>query len=181
GDGIVSGYARNQLRTRRNGRRARPRQARPRQATGAEGQDRMEMHIVADAEAGAKVVADVFTRTLQAAGDTGAVLGLATGSSPVPAYEELIRRHREDGLSFARSRAFLLDEYVGLPAGHEQSYHRFIRENFTSHVDIDDAAVVSPDGTAVDPVAEAASYDRRLQEAGGVDLQILGIGSNGHI
>ena len=141
----------------------------------------MEIHIVADAEAGAKVVADVFTRTLQAAGDTGAVLGLATGSSPVPAYEELIRRHREDGLSFARSRAFLLDEYVGLPAGHEQSYHRFIRENFTSHVDIDDAAVVSPDGTAVDPVAEAASYDRRLQEAGGVDLQILGIGSNGHI
>ncbi|HEX7349890.1 glucosamine-6-phosphate deaminase [Brachybacterium sp.] len=141
----------------------------------------MEIHIVADAAAGAHVVADVFTRTLQEAGESGAVLGLATGSSPVPAYAELIRRHREDGLSFARSRAFLLDEYVGLPAGHEQSYHRFIRENFTAHIDIDDAAVVSPDGASSDPVGEAASYDRRIGEAGGVDLQILGIGSNGHI
>ncbi|HLQ80846.1 MAG TPA: glucosamine-6-phosphate deaminase [Brachybacterium sp.] len=141
----------------------------------------MEIHIVADAEAGASVVADVFARTLRETGDAGAVLGLATGSSPVPAYAELIRRHREEGLSFARSRAFLLDEYVGLPAGHEQSYHRFIRENFTAHIDIDDAAVLSPDGAAADPVAEATAYDRRIGEAGGVDLQILGIGSNGHI
>ncbi|AXK44887.1 glucosamine-6-phosphate deaminase [Brachybacterium saurashtrense] len=141
----------------------------------------MEIHIVEDGATGAEVVADQFARTLREAGPRGAVLGLATGSSPVPAYTELIRRHREEGLSFAGSRAFLLDEYVGLPAGHPQSYHHFIRENFTSHVDIDDAAVVSPDGTAADPVAEAASYDRRLVEAGGVDLQILGIGSNGHI
>ncbi|MDN6399163.1 MAG: glucosamine-6-phosphate deaminase [Brachybacterium sp.] len=141
----------------------------------------MEIHIVADADAGATVVADVFTRTVQEAGDPGAVLGLATGSSPIPAYAELIRRHREEGLSFAGSRAFLLDEYVGLTAGHEQSYHRFIRENFIEHIDIDDAAVVSPDGAAIDPIAEAASYDRRIAEAGGVDLQILGIGSNGHI
>ncbi|GAA4525074.1 glucosamine-6-phosphate deaminase [Brachybacterium paraconglomeratum] len=141
----------------------------------------MEIHIVADAEAGAQVVADTFARTLQEAGTSGAVLGLATGSSPVPAYAELIRRHREEGLSFAGSRAFLLDEYVGLPEGHEQSYHRFIRENFTAQIDIDDAAVVSPNGAAEDPIAEAASYDRRIAEAGGVDLQILGIGSNGHI
>lgn len=141
----------------------------------------MEIHIVADAEAGAQVVADTFARTLQEAGPSGAVLGLATGSSPVPAYTELIRRHREDGLSFAGSRAFLLDEYVGLPAGHEQSYHRFIRENFTAQIDIDDAAVVSPNGAAADPIAEAVSYDRQITEAGGVDLQILGIGSNGHI
>lgn len=141
----------------------------------------MEIHIAADAEAGAKVVADTFARTLEETRDTGTVLGLATGSSPVPAYRELIRRHQEEGLSFAGARAFLLDEYVGLPAGHEQSYHRFIRENFTAHIDIDDSAVVSPDGAAADPDVEAASYDRRIQEAGGVDLQILGIGSNGHI
>jgi glucosamine-6-phosphate deaminase len=141
----------------------------------------MEIHIVADAEAGAHVVADTFARTLQEAGPSGAVLGLATGSSPVPAYAELIRRHREEGLSFAGSRAFLLDEYVGLPAGHAQSYHRFIRENFTAQIDIDDAAVLSPDGAAADPLAEAAAYDDRIAEAGGVDLQILGIGSNGHI
>lgn len=141
----------------------------------------MEIHIVTDVAAGANAVADVFERTVRSAGASGAVLGLATGSSPVPAYAELIRRHREEGLSFAGSRAFLLDEYVGLPGGHEQSYHRFIRENFTSSVDIDDAAVVSPDGAAEDPAAEAAAYDRRIIEAGGIDLQILGIGSNGHI
>lgn len=153
----------------------------PRGSAATEGQDCMEIHIVADAEEGAKVVADVFARTLQESAETGTVLGLATGSSPVPAYAELIRRHREEGLSFAGSRAFLLDEYVGLPAGHEQSYHRFIRENFTAQIDIDDAAVVSPNGAAADPIAEAASYDLGIAEAGGVDLQILGIGSNGHI
>ncbi|WP_422117305.1 glucosamine-6-phosphate deaminase [Brachybacterium sp. UNK5269] len=141
----------------------------------------MEIHIAADAEAGARTVADVVEQTLRETGELGTVLGLATGDSPVPAYTELIRRHREEGLSFAGSRAFLLDEYVGLPAGHDQSYHRFIREQLTSHVDIDDAAVLSPDGAAADPVAEAAAYDRRIGEAGGVDLQILGIGSNGHI
>ena len=141
----------------------------------------MDIYITADVETGAKIVADIVERTLREAGEQGAVLGLATGSSPLPAYTELIRRHRDEGLSFAGSRAFLLDEYVGLPAGHEQSYHHVIREHFTSHVDIDDAAVVSPDGAAADPAAEAASYDRRIREAGGVDLQILGIGSNGHI
>lgn len=141
----------------------------------------MEIHIVTDVAEGARVVADVFEKTLRDAGDTGAVLGLATGSSPVPAYTELIRRHREEGLSFATAKAFLLDEYVGLPAGHEQSYHQFIRDNFTAHIDIDDAAVVSPAGDAADPAAEAAAYDARIAAAGGVDLQILGIGSNGHI
>jgi glucosamine-6-phosphate deaminase len=141
----------------------------------------MEIHIVQDAAEGARAVADIFEQTLRAAGASGPVLGLATGSSPVPAYTELIRRHREEGLSFAGARAFLLDEYVGLAAGHEQSYHRFIRENFTSQVDLEDAAVISPDGAAADPEVEAADYDRRIVEAGGVDLQILGIGSNGHI
>jgi glucosamine-6-phosphate deaminase len=109
------------------------------------------------------------------------VLGLATGSSPLPAYAELIRRHREEGLSFARASAFLLDEYVGLAPEDEQSYHRFIREQLISQLDLPEAAVHSPHGTAADPAAEAAAYDRRIREAGGVDLQILGIGSNGHI
>lgn len=139
----------------------------------------MEVIIVSDVADGAREVANVFERVVRDAGPV--VLGLATGSSPLTAYQELIRRHREEGLSFASARAFLLDEYVGLPADHEQSYHRFIRENFTAHIDIDDAAVVSPDGVASDPAAEAARYDHSIGEAGGVDLQILGIGSNGHI
>jgi len=141
----------------------------------------MEIHIVEDVAAGGAAVADVFERVLREPRDRDTVLGLATGSSPLPAYAELVRRHREEGLSFAGVRAFLLDEYVGLPAGHEQSYHRFIREHLVGHVDLADEAVQSPDGTAADPQAEAAAYDRRIREAGGVDLQILGIGSNGHI
>ncbi|WP_114856589.1 glucosamine-6-phosphate deaminase [Brachybacterium sp. YJGR34] len=141
----------------------------------------MKITIAADAAAGARVVADLVERTLRDAGDRGPVLGLATGSSPLPAYAELIRRHQEEGLSFARARAVLLDEYVGLTAAHAQSYHRVIREQFTAHLDIDDAAVMSPDGAADDPAAEALAYDRRIAEAGGVDLQILGIGANGHI
>jgi len=141
----------------------------------------MDIIIVADADEGARIVADQFEQAVREAGSAGATLGLATGSSPLPAYRELIRRHRHEGLSFAACRAFLLDEYVGLPAGHEQSYHRFIRDNFVSGVDIDDDAVISPDGTADDPAGEAARYDAGIGEAGGVDLQILGIGSNGHI
>ncbi|WP_010534319.1 glucosamine-6-phosphate deaminase [Brachybacterium squillarum] len=141
----------------------------------------MEIVIVPDAEAGARVVADRFERVVRGAGEQGATLGLATGSSPVLAYAELIRRHREEGLSFAAGRAFLLDEYVGLGPADAQSYHRFIREHFTADVDIPDAAVLSPDGTAADPSAEAARYDAAIAAAGGIDLQVLGIGTNGHI
>lgn len=141
----------------------------------------MEIIIVADADEGARIVADQVEQVMRAAGSAGATLGLATGSSPLPAYQELIRRHRDGGLSFAACRAYLLDEYVGLAAGHDQSYHRFIRENFIDSIDIDDAAVSSPDGMAQDAAAEAIRYDSAIREAGGVDLQILGIGSNGHI
>ena len=141
----------------------------------------MQIHIVEDAAAGGVVVADEIQRVLERTGDRGPVLGLATGSSPLPAYQELIRRHREEGLSFADARAFLLDEYVGLPDEHEQSYHRFIRENLVSHIDLPEERVDSPDGTAADPHAEAVAYDGRIRDAGGVDVQVLGIGSNGHI
>ncbi|GAB2531432.1 glucosamine-6-phosphate deaminase [Brachybacterium huguangmaarense] len=140
----------------------------------------MEIIIVDGAEEGARVVADRFEQVLRETGGK-ATLGLATGSSPVAAYRELIRRHREEGLSFAGTRAFLLDEYVGLAPEAPQSYHRFIRENLTRDIDIDDAAISSPRGEAADPVAEAARYDASIREAGGVDLQILGIGSDGHI
>ncbi|UEJ83420.1 glucosamine-6-phosphate deaminase [Brachybacterium halotolerans subsp. kimchii] len=141
----------------------------------------MEIIIAKDAEQAAAVVADRFEAVLRERGEDGAVLGLATGSSPVLTYRELIARHREQGLSFAHARAFLLDEYIGLSADHEQSYHRFIRDTFTGHVDIPDELVLSPDGEASDPRAEAVRYDASIGEAGGVDIQILGIGANGHI
>lgn len=111
----------------------------------------------------------------------GATLGLATGSTPSPTYQELIRRHREEGLSFADCRAFLLDEYAGLGPADEQSYHATIRRELTAHVDIDDANVHSLDGLAADPAEEARSYEERITRAGGVAVQILGVGANGHI
>lgn len=141
----------------------------------------MEIIIVSSPEEGARVVADAIEGVVRERADAGATLGLATGSSPVLAYRELIRRHREEGLSLARARAFLLDEYVGLAPDAPQSYHRFIRENFTDHVDLPDERIDSPQGDAADPVAAAARYDAAIREAGGIDVQILGIGSDGHI
>ncbi|MFE3193965.1 glucosamine-6-phosphate deaminase [Nocardia sp. NPDC059240] len=108
-------------------------------------------------------------------------IGLATGSSPLGAYGELIRQYREEKLSFAGVQAFLLDEYIGLPPGHPQSYRQFIRDEFTSHVDFDDANVNSPDGNAADIPAAAADYEKRIAANGPVSVQILGIGANGHI
>ncbi|MEJ6012327.1 glucosamine-6-phosphate deaminase [Corynebacterium sp. H127] len=111
----------------------------------------------------------------------GAVLGLATGSTPLQMYRELISRCESGQISFAGTQAFLLDEYIGLPREHDQSYYRFIREEFTSHIDIDDAQVHSPNGLAGDIHAEGPAYDAAIAAAGGVDIQLLGIGSNGHI
>ena len=111
----------------------------------------------------------------------GATLGLATGSTPNPTYMELARRHREENLSFAQCDAFLLDEYVGLERSDEQSYYATIRRELTHHVDIDDAKVHSLDGTADNPHQAAADYEQAIKDAGGVSIQILGVGSNGHI
>ncbi|MDI9917819.1 glucosamine-6-phosphate deaminase [Rhodococcus sp. IEGM 1379] len=108
-------------------------------------------------------------------------LGLATGSSPLGSYQELARRHREEGLDFSGARAFLLDEYVGIPKGHEQSYFSVIRSEFVDHVNLDPALVSSPNGEAENIDAEARRYDAVIAAAGGVDVQLLGIGTDGHI
>lgn len=140
----------------------------------------MKIVIVADEQAAGIAVADRIDAAIRAADDR-IVLGLSTGSSPLPVYRELIRRHRDEGLSFAGAEIFMLDEYVGLSPDHVQSYHRTIRDELTSHVDADDARVHAPDGAAADPVAAGAEYDAAIAAAGGVELQLLGIGSNGHI
>lgn len=110
-----------------------------------------------------------------------AVLGLATGSSPLPIYDELARRHDESGLSFTQVQGFALDEYVGLPAGHPESYREVIRREFTNRVDVAPENVHGPDGTATDIAAACLAYEEAIKAAGGVDLQILGVGTNGHI
>lgn len=141
----------------------------------------MDIIIRDSPQAVGAAVADRIDAVIRAAQGAPLTLGLATGSSPEPAYEELIRRFQEQGLSFAHCQAFLLDEYVGLSADHEQSYAATIRRMFTRHVDIDDAKVHSPQGDAQDPEQEVRRYDAAISDAGGVDVQILGIGRNGHI
>jgi glucosamine-6-phosphate deaminase len=110
-----------------------------------------------------------------------AVLGLATGSSPLAIYAELARQVREEGLDCTAVRAFALDEYVGLPADHPESYRSVIRREVVEPLGLTPALVHVPDGTAEDVVAACAAYEQRLSEVGPVDIQILGIGSNGHI
>jgi glucosamine-6-phosphate deaminase len=109
------------------------------------------------------------------------VLGLATGSSPLPVYRDLARRHAAGGLSLAHARAFLLDEYVGLPRGHTQGYRTFIARELEQHVDLRPGAVQGPDAWADDLLAACDAYEIAIAAAGGVDLQLLGIGTDGHV
>ena len=109
------------------------------------------------------------------------VLGLATGGTPLGCYRELIRMHREEGLSFSRVTTFNLDEYVGLPPSHPQSYHYYMFHNLFDHVDVRRENVHIPDGMAEDLDEECRRYEEAIKEAGGIDLQLLGIGRNGHI
>ncbi len=110
-----------------------------------------------------------------------AVLGLATGSSPLGVYDELARLHDAEGLSFAQARGFMLDEYVGLPADHPERYRNVIEREIASRVGWDAARVQGPDGLADDLDQACADYEQSIRDAGGVDLQLLGIGTNGHV
>jgi len=110
-----------------------------------------------------------------------AVLGLATGSSPVGMYKELIRMCKAGELSFKDVRTVNLDEYVGLAPDHDQSYAYFMRDNLFDHIDIKLENTNLPSGLAKDPKAECKRYDDVIASMGGVDVQVLGIGNNGHI
>ncbi len=109
------------------------------------------------------------------------VLGLATGSTPLGMYRELIRMHAEEQLDFSRVETFNLDEYVGLDPQHPQSYRRFMQENLFDRINIDVRNTHVPDGRALDFEAYCEQYERSIEEAGGIDLQVLGIGGDGHI
>jgi glucosamine-6-phosphate deaminase len=110
-----------------------------------------------------------------------AVLGMATGSTPLGVYQELVRMHRAGEVDFSHVTTFNLDEYVGLPITHAQSYHHFMHENFFRHVNIPPANIHIPSGTTTNYRAFCEWYERRIVDCGGIDLQILGIGSDGHI
>ncbi|WP_068271228.1 glucosamine-6-phosphate deaminase [Aldersonia kunmingensis] len=139
----------------------------------------MEVVILPEIEAIGVLAADAIGELL--ARKPTAVLGLATGSSPLVVYDELAARWAAGKVSFAQARGFTLDEYVGLPAGHPERYRTVIDTVFVSRVDFGKGAVDGPDGLASDLRAACASYEDAIHGAGGVDLQILGIGTDGHI
>ncbi|HWA98380.1 MAG TPA: glucosamine-6-phosphate deaminase [Pirellulales bacterium] len=109
------------------------------------------------------------------------VLGLATGGTPLGLYRELIRMHRDDGLDFSRVTTFNLDEYVGLGPLHPHSYRFFMDDNLFRHINLDRRNTHVPDGMAADLEQAADDYEQAIRDAGGIDLQVLGIGSDGHI
>lgn len=109
------------------------------------------------------------------------VLGLATGSSPVGIYKQLIQWYDKGDLDFSHCRTVNLDEYVGLGEESEQSYISFMKENLFRHVNIRPENINIPNGKAEDGVEECARYNRVIRELGGIDLQLLGVGHNGHI
>ena len=109
------------------------------------------------------------------------VLGLATGSTPIGTYKQLIEWYEKGDLDFSEVKSINLDEYVGLTGDHDQSYRYFMNTNLFNHVNIDKAKTNVPSGVAEDLEAECARYDALIESMGGIDLQLLGIGHNGHI
>lgn len=113
--------------------------------------------------------------------DAPFVLGLPTGSTPMGMYRSLVRMYEAGEVSFANVVTFNMDEYVGIPENHPESYHTFMRENFFDHVDIPAANINILDGNAPDLARECADYERRIADAGGIDLFVGGVGEDGHI
>ena len=131
------------------------------------------------AEEAGKKAAEVVAELVKNKPDC--VLGLATGSSPIGMYSELAKKCAAGEISFKKVKSVNLDEYVGLPKDHDQSYAYFMNENLFDKVDIDKSNTNIPNGMADDPKAECERYDKVIESLGGVDLQVLGIGNNGHI
>lgn len=139
----------------------------------------MQVFVFKTKEEAAKAAVSVFAAELMK--KPNAIFGLATGSSPIPLYHEMIKLNKEGAMDFSKCRSWNLDEYVGLQPDHVCSYRRFMNEELFDHVNIDKANTHVPSGIAADMEKEAADYDAAIAEAGGIDVQLLGIGRNGHI
>lgn len=139
----------------------------------------MKVQVFPDTVGAILKAADLISAAVLAKPDL--VLGLATGNTMRPLYARLVAYHAASALSFGQVTTFNLDEYLGLPATHPGSFRRFMVETLFAPTDIDATRTHLPDGTAPDPVEEAARYEDVIKAAGGIDLQLLGIGKNGHI
>ena len=139
----------------------------------------MEVIIEPDGATVARLVARILARRIEQ--KPHCVLGLATGKTMERVYEELVRLHREEGLDFSLVHTFNLDEYLGLQGDHPCSYRHFMEEKLFRHVNIQPERIFTPDGMARDVPAECAAYEERIRQCGGIDVQLLGVGSDGHI
>jgi glucosamine-6-phosphate deaminase len=147
--------------------------------------ERIRTEVYASADDACRDVAHQIAAAIRARGDAGKmyVLGLATGSTPVRVYRELIRLHQNEGLSFRRVITFNLDEYYGLPREHPESYWRFMHDQLFDHIDVPAEQINIPDGTVArtEVFDWCRRYEEKIAAAGGLDLQLLGIGRTGHI
>ena len=141
----------------------------------------MRVIIVKDKEEMGKRAADLVAADMKAKERITYVMGLATGSTPLPLYKEFIRRNKAGELDFSTVVTFNLDEYVGLPVTHPESYRYFMNENLFNHININPKNTHVPDGLAEDAEASCDKYEDMIADVGGIDYQVLGIGSNGHI
>ncbi|NIM11316.1 MAG: glucosamine-6-phosphate deaminase [Candidatus Aminicenantes bacterium] len=139
----------------------------------------MEVIIQPDKKAASSLAARIVAQLIQRKGEC--VLGLATGNTPLMLYKELIRLHKQGELDFERVTTFNLDEYVGLSPSHPASYTSYMWENFFKHINIPAHRVHIPDGLAPDIPAFCRQYEGAIKAAGGIDIQVLGIGTDGHI
>lgn len=139
----------------------------------------MNVQILENAQEIGTAAGNLFVEQVQKKPES--VLGLATGSSPIPTYQYMAKEYAAGNVSFRSVTTFNLDEYCDLPQDDQNSYYSFMFENLFRHTDIDPARVNFLNGNAADDKAECAQYEARIQAAGGIDLQLLGIGNNGHI
>jgi glucosamine-6-phosphate deaminase len=139
----------------------------------------LEVIVHPTPETSSSLAAAIVARLIQE--KPTAVLGLCTGNTPLHLYRELIRLHRENGLDFSRISTFNLDEYIGLSPDDPASYHSFMQRHLFSHINVPPSQIHIPDGLAKDVAASCAQYEESISRAGGIDLQLLGIGVDGHI
>lgn len=139
----------------------------------------MELIVVKDYEEMSKKAAAIMSSQVLLKKDS--VLGLATGDTPLGMYKELISKYKKNEIDFSKVKTFNLDEYYGVDRNNSQSYYFYMMNNFFKYINIDMSNINIPDGTAKNVEKECINYDRKIKEAGGMDLQILGIGVNGHI
>ena len=139
----------------------------------------MEVVIVKDYDEMSEKAAQIVVEALRK--KPALVLGLATGSTPEGLYARLVDAHENEGIDFSQVVSFNLDEYVGLPADHEQSYHYFMDDKLFNHVNVKRENIHVPDGVAADLTEECARYEQMIKDAGGIDIQVLGIGRDGHV